>query len=247
MRLFNLFNFEECQEPCEDIVSPMGIEPCYVLHRVDACTWEGTADTHATCFPLSTLRLELGCDESTTTLRLYWLLSATDVAIWEKTVQSPTINCGQCGTHELEPIQQANGCGTQASWAHINFGAFNGCCEHCPDQYQITIAGTAENDVEENCEDADCQQLNGVYLLDFVGRNRTPSGACTDGFADWCEYSTDLDLRCTDNRFGFCSLHLFVKTTSQCGTKIRVELKADVHETLSCETGPNVRQGWQKT
>lgn len=246
VRIINLIQFGQCQEPCEETISPIGIEPCYALSRIDSCTWEGQADTDATCFPLSTLRLELGCDETSTTITLYWFLASGDTAIWRATLEGmPHIHCSQCQTHELNPVQNAEACGTQFSWVHINFGPFGACCEHCPDQYQITISGVAENDPEEFCEDADCQQLNGTYLVDFFQKGTQPTGACTDGLTDWCEYRKDLDLRCTDTRFGFCTLHLYIKTTDNCGTLLRVEITPDDSADDDCETISTTRQGWR--
>lgn len=242
--IHNLLGSGPCFEPCEDVISPMGIEPCFELTRVDQCTWQGQATQNATCYPDSTVRLTLACNGSTVTMRFTWILDSDDIAIWEKVVNSQYLNCSQCQEHELDPIQFATGCGVSASWVAVNFGRFGGCCEFCPDQYQITIEGVAENDVGGNCEDVDCQQLNGTYLVDFVQRGSSPTGSCTDGIEDWCEYSTPLDLRCTDARFGFCSLHLFLKTTGMCGTKLRVELRADTHVTDDCDAN-DVRQGWQ--
>lgn len=244
VRIFNLVQNDQCFEPCENVISKIGNEPCYALTRIDQCTWEGQADQDATCFPLSTMRLMLGCDANSVTFTLYWFLSATDVAIYEHTIAASTIACSGCLTHELNPIDNAVACATQFSWAQVNFGQFGACCNYCPDHYQVTIENVFENDVSERCEDADCQQLNGEYLLPFVQRGVSPTGACTDGLEDWCEYSTPLALRCQDARYGFCSLHLFVKTTSNCGTKIRFEIRVDVHDTDDCDA-INVRQGWQ--
>jgi hypothetical protein len=189
------------------------------------------------------MRLELGCDDNTTTLTFTWTLDNDDVAIWQKTVAADTIDCFACQEHELNPVVNATACGTGSSWVSVNFGRFGSCCQHCPDHYQIEIAGVEENDVSEKCTDADCQQLNGVYLVHFLQSGSSPAVACADGINDWCEYTADLNLRCTDTRYGFCTLHLFIKTTAMCGTKLVVELRADTHDTDNCNA-VNIRQGW---
>lgn len=244
VRIVNLLGPGDCLA-CEENISPLLLEPCFQLTRVDQCTWEGQALQDAECFPDSLVRLTLNCDDNNVTITFTWVLSDTDTGIWQRTYPMSHLDCQTCQTHILDPVDHAAACNTQFSWIEVNFGRFGRCCEFCPDQYKIEIAGVAENDPQEFCTDADCEQLNGTYLVDFIQKGVSPTGACTDGMSDWCEYRTDLELRCTDSRFGFCSLHLYIKNSETCGTRLRVEIVPDDRDDIDCDAiAVGDRQGW---
>jgi hypothetical protein len=227
--IHNIIGNVPCVDPCEQVMSPQGANLCLELTKVGPCTWTGIGPQVDGCFPLSFLAVELSCDAVQTTITFTWTLKGDDIAAWSTTVNAPFIVCDQCSIWELNPVHHARSCNTASSWVHVSFGRSIGCCEHCPEQYQVTIAGVAEHDLTFRCTDLDCQALNGAYMVPFFEKGTQPI-ACGDGQSDWCEYRTDLNMRCTDARFGFCTLSVYIKTTPECGTLVAVEISADVSE-----------------
>lgn len=161
-------------------------------------------------------------------------------------------DCTQCETHELFPITHTNDstfCDTQQSWVHIRFDKpQEDCCQHCPSRYQLHFQNFFGNFADPKCNSANCVTFfgNNIYLLDFVGSNRRPVEWVTCSFdsnTNWCEWMVHLTHRCSDVRYGFCSIHIFIRTRDDCSLDIVVEIRYDALEFENCGA-TDQRQAW---
>lgn len=246
-----------CSTPCSDL-SPATQIPCFELTRTGACRWEGQITQNATCYPVSTMSVSLTCSAAGVDIVAIWIQSGSSLVRWVGHVAASTINCLACLKYELshnlsipsDAFPSAR-CDTDNSSLEVSFQPLENCCQYCPDQYQVTITGIETNAADNKCGEEDCGLLNAVYLLNFVGPGATPRAAGCSQLAatEWCEYSTSaIAFRCIQRTspphpYGFCSLHLFVRTLDNCTTQLVVELKYDsVNSGADCTTNEYV--GW---
>lgn len=217
-------------------------EQCYKLTRTTSCTWIGAN-------ALGALLLKISCVGGVTTLNLSWNYQAGGSATFIQTISQSTIDCTDCSTYSSLVATNSSVCTTAGiSGAVVSFARSQYCCNTCGEPYQVSILTAGDASLTSPCQDGDCQQLIGVYPMEFVGNKKSPhEGACLSNAGEWCEYLAFIDQQCQlAPQYGFCTLHLFLRTTPACGTDIVIELKYDLHATLDCDNGPDTRQGWRK-
>lgn len=239
-----------CDTPCEGLN-----DVCFEINRTGACSWSGTITQHATCFPTSTVNLTLTCSAGLRMLTLNWVLGpgAEGTAVYRWQQMAPgAFDCTECQTYELNRITFDTGgpfCDTQFSFVQVRFDQPNeGCCHHCPSRYQLHFQNFFGDFSDPKCGSSDCVTFfgNNIYLLDFVGSNRRPAEWVTcsfQGTSDWCEWMVHLTHRCSDVRYGFCSIHLFIRTRDDCSLDIVVEVRYDDLEFENCGATDR-RQAW---
>lgn len=250
------FNAAQCDVPCQAIN-----DVCFELVRTGACAWQGTLLQNATCYPVSTMSVNISCTASSVTLTAIWIQSGSAIARFVKVINGPPqIDCLGCTPHELNndlaipgDATAGNRCRPNSGYVELAFVPFTGCCQYCPEQMQISITGIEEDNAGENkCGEEDCGQLNLVYLLDFVGTGGIPFvPGCPSNETDWCEWSTDsFAFRCTQRTsaphpYGFCELHLYMRTGDNCLMDVLVLLRFDnAGAGDQCASATNY-QGWR--
>lgn len=223
----------ECFDQCDEIN-----EICSALTRVDQCRWEGQLTQEPTCYPVSTAAFYLECDGVSVDMILEWNLDGTHVGTFIKTVSGTNvIDCSACQLHQLFPQNATTPCDVQFGLVEVNFKPFATCCHLCPDQYELIIEGMGAGDGTGRCDENECAQLNGTYLMDFDSADAQPVAGCTSfPGGDWCLYkSPPLNLSCNLTDYGWCIIHLFIRVRDNCQTEIQVEIEADVDILVDCD------------
>jgi hypothetical protein len=245
--LFAFSGFPTCNTPCDAID-----DACFELTRTGACAWQGQLLTNASCYPVSTMQVNLTCTASQVTIVAVWIQSSSALTRYKKVINAPTIDCLTCGNHELNPDlflppsgSPGQRCNTSQSIVNVSFQPSAGCCQYCPDDYQVTIGGMPIPEAGSPCTSNDCQSFYGNYIVSFQ-ESDVASVACTDGLSNWCHYSAPVAIPCTDTRFGFCEIHVYVRTNLNCTVDMVVELTLDANATGDFCSGSVQRNGWDQ-
>lgn len=234
----------ECFEECEAIN-----DVCFELPQVGQCAWAALITQNVTCYPFSILVVELHCDGVKSWFTARWLQTTSRTANFKSDDFGPTVDCVSCLQTPYSLAPQGfltSGCNHAFGTLDISFHPMEACCQYCPEQYQVQLAGFSAHQPAQGCDDATCQLLNGIYLVDFVASGVTVPQT-SFGITDACKYSTnEISVRCAGIFSpGFCTLDVYIKPFDNCTTYVAIILTFDETTAFLCNEGDRQLQGWE--